>query len=70
MLTNASVCRGSRHQALPELLEHHAVAGGGEVIVAENIEVLVPVLVGIARRKEGREQIDEGLAVPGAEIAP
>ena len=38
--------------------------------VADDIEMLVPVLVGVACRKQGREQVDEGLAMPRAELAP
>src|ERR1700751_74709 len=60
----------SRHQTLPELLEHHAVAGSREVVVAENIEVLVPVLVATGGGEIGREQIDKALAMAEKKIPP
>jgi hypothetical protein len=59
-----------RQEPLRQLLEHDAVALRGEMIVAQDVEVFVPILVGIAGGEERREQIDEGLAVSRAEVAP
>ena len=57
-------------QAFRHLFEYHPVAGGGEMIVADNVETFVPVLVGSGCGEEGRVQVDECLAASLAEVAP
>src|SRR5215475_5923016 len=70
LFMSARPSRDLRQYSFRKLLEHDPVALRGEMVVAEDVEMLVPVLVGIACREEHREQVDEGLAVTGAEIAP
>src|SRR5271166_1266065 len=53
-----------------QFLKHEPVAGRREMIVAENVEMLVPVLVGASRGEEDRKQVDERLAPALAELAP
>src|SRR6266481_4544808 len=53
-----------------QLAEHEPVAFCRIMVLAENKEVFVRGPVGIGGGKEHREQIDEGLAAAGAELAP
>src|SRR5262249_46150951 len=50
-------------QPLLDFAGHQGVAGRGEVIVADDVETLVPVPVGFARPEQCREQVDERLAM-------
>ena len=40
------------------------------MIVAEDVKMLIPVLVAIGGGEEGRKQIDEGLAAGRTEVLP
>src|ERR1700740_938106 len=60
----------SGQHALRQLLEHHAIAGDGKMIVAEDVQMFVPILVAIGCGKEHWKEIDECLAMGGTEILP
>src|SRR6266550_47298 len=62
--------RSRRQQALRELLEQHPVSGGGKMIVAEDIKMLVPILVGICGGEIDRKQVDERLAAGRTKVSP
>src|ERR1700676_4043265 len=52
------------------LLKHEAVTRRRKMIVAQNVEMFVPVLVGFGRGEEDRKQVDERLAAALTEFAP
>src|SRR4051812_47844805 len=60
----------SGQQAFGKLLVKDTVARDGKMIVADNVETLVPVLVAVGDGEVGRKQVDERLAAGGTEISP
>src|SRR6266436_8155067 len=60
----------SLKQMFRKLPKHQPVAIDREMIISENVEMFVPILVGVSRGEENRIQIYECLATVRTEIAP
>src|SRR5260370_16019884 len=62
--------RGALKQMSCKFMNNEPVAGCRVMIVTENVEMCVPVLVGVSGGEDDRKQVDECLAAAGAKIAP